>query len=142
MRCFGLGPEKCLRWNKRKRNEWLPENKFWLSGVSLAPSEPTPTQLAPLPPASPLIERVYYAAGCWWAPYGPAPVLPVLASKPSPQAQGLASGEGSHGRVFPVCAPASPSSLLRPSLGLNARSEQRAPGAGLKAREQARRAKI
>ena len=25
---FGLGPEKCLRWNKRKRNEWLPENKF------------------------------------------------------------------------------------------------------------------
>ena len=36
MRGFGLGPEKCLRWNKRKRNEWLPENKFWLSGVSLA----------------------------------------------------------------------------------------------------------
>ena len=63
--------------------------------------EPTPTQLASLPPASPLIERVYYTAGCWWAPYGPAPVLPVLASKPSPQAQGLASGTGSHGRDRP-----------------------------------------
>ena len=38
MRGFGLGPEKCLRWNKRKRNEWLPENKqvLALTGVSLA----------------------------------------------------------------------------------------------------------
>ena len=42
MRGFGLGPEKCLRWNKRKRNEWLPENKFlaprWRLSCSLRAS--------------------------------------------------------------------------------------------------------
>ena len=36
MRGFGLGPEKCLRWNKRKRNEWLPEDKFLALRRSLA----------------------------------------------------------------------------------------------------------
>ena len=79
---------------ERKRIEWLPENKLLCLRRRSRSLEPTPTQLASLPPAPPLIERVYNTAGCWWALNGPASVLPVLASKPSPQAQGLASGAG------------------------------------------------
>ena len=83
---------------ERKRIEWIPENKLLCLRRRSRSLEPTPTQLASLPTAPPLIERVYYTAGCWWALNGPASVLPVLASKPSSQAQGLASGAGSHRR--------------------------------------------
>ena len=83
---------------ERKRIEWLPENKLLCLRHRSRSLEPTPTQLASLPPAPPLIERVYNTAGCWWALNGPASVLPVLACKPSSQAQGLASGAGSLGR--------------------------------------------
>ena len=83
---------------EHKRIEWLPENKLLCLRRRSRSLEPTSTQLASLPTAPPLIERVYYTAGCWWALHGPASVLPVLASKPSSQAQGLASGAGSHRR--------------------------------------------
>ena len=70
---------------ERKRIEWLPENKLLCLRRRSRSLEPTPTQLASLPSAPPLIERVYYTAGCWWALNGPASVLPVLASNKAQQ---------------------------------------------------------